>query len=290
MNSVPLAAVGTGDNRSAESFLERAMDDCRGNIRRHSYSAVFELVGLLIVIALLGYVVNGLARQQGAQNDSSRDALRENLKASKENMDGAHQRYDEYKRLLDGETGTATTSNAPTGSGPATGPTASAEPTAAEKLRRENLEKYVANQKKTADDGTQEYAKAVAALNTYRGTPLLTDREVFGLGVLFIVLISVFIGLYRVHIREITKNEQLRLGFLRIGVAAANAQLPGYDAEVRSALVKAAFDLPPETGLLRRERKIESPLPGHASSDFVTAILNKVLEQLDVVVKPKEGS
>jgi hypothetical protein len=48
------------------------------------------------------------------------------------------------------------------------------------------------------------------------------------------------------------------------------------------------FDLPPEPTFLNKKAKVESPLPGHPTSDLMTGIVNKILEKFEVEVKPKE--
>jgi hypothetical protein len=116
--------------------------------------------------------------------------------------------------------------------------------------------------------------------------PVFTDSMFYGAGALFVVIVGVFVGVYRFHLREITKNEQYKLGLMRIRVAANYSAQPGFDGEVRTALTKGAFDMPQEMGVLGR-RRIESPLPGHPSTDIATLFFNRLMEQVDVVLQPK---
>jgi len=74
---------------------------------------------------------------------------------------------------------------------------------------------------------------------------------------------------------------------MRIRIAANNASNTGFEGEVRTALTKGAFDSPIEESLLARRWKVESPLPGHPSSDLASSILNRLLEEVEVVLQPK---
>jgi hypothetical protein len=96
----------------------------------------------------------------------------------------------------------------------------------------------------------------------------------------FIVVTGVLIALYRFHLVEITKNEQFKLGFWRIRIAANNTSA-GFQTEVRRALTENAFSFETPRSIYRRSKEVESPLPGHPGSDLVTAVLNKVLNEVE---------
>jgi hypothetical protein len=113
---------------------------------------------------------------------------------------------------------------------------------------------------------------------------------VFGV---FVLLFGVFMSLYRGEMKEIAKLESLKFAFLRVRIAGNNYKEPGFKSEVREALTKTAFEFEkPQAGsIFQRKGKIESPLPGHPTSDLVTLILNKVLENmgaLDIKIKEKQ--
>ena len=94
---------------------------------------------------------------------------------------------------------------------------------------------------------------------------------------LFILIFGVITSFYRFHLKEISKNEHILIGFYRIRIAGNNSET-GYNDYVKYYLSKDAFfssDKPsPE--------RIESPLPGHPTSDISTTILNKLIEKLDI--------
>jgi hypothetical protein len=75
---------------------------------------------------------------------------------------------------------------------------------------------------------------------------------------------------------------------LRVQVAANNAEREGFKNEVHSALTLNAFAIPSDGFLGRKEKTIESPLPGHPALELATGIVNKILEQVEVVLKPKD--
>lgn len=98
--------------------------------------------------------------------------------------------------------------------------------------------------------------------------------------VVFVVVFGVLMSIYRFHLIEISKAEHNRLGFMRIRVAANNADKDGFQSEVREALTQNAFEY--STG---KDKKVESPLPGHLTSDISTALINKLMSNIDVKLK-----
>ena len=103
---------------------------------------------------------------------------------------------------------------------------------------------------------------------------------------LTVVVISVFTAIYRTHVKETTKNEHYKLGFHRIRVAANNSTNEGFQDEVRTSLIEGAF-ITQNDSIFKKNDKIESPLPGHPTSDIATSIVNKLLERVDVVFQTK---
>lgn len=104
----------------------------------------------------------------------------------------------------------------------------------------------------------------------------------YGIFVFGIVVISILTALYRLHLKEISKAQHNLTAFCRIRVAAHNTSA-GFSTEVRASLTTNAFYTETDSGLLRK--RLESPVPGHPSSDIVTALLNKILDNVEV--KPK---
>ncbi len=92
-------------------------------------------------------------------------------------------------------------------------------------------------------------------------------------------LIAVLVSLYRFHLVEISRNEHYRIGFMRIRVAANNTG-KGFAGEVRSALTEDAFRFEPP-GRPSKNR-VESPVPGHPTSDLTALVLSKLLDQVDL--------
>jgi hypothetical protein len=143
---------------------------------------------------------------------------------------------------------------------------------------------YLYEQRKAALDQAKRYEEEVDQLGS--PTPI-SDKEIYGAGALLIVFVSVFVGLYRTHLREIIRNEAFLFALLRIKAAAPGGN-EAIDPEVKACLLKDPFEVPREPSILRREKKIESPLPGHPTSDLSALLLNKVLDQVELVMKPKD--
>jgi hypothetical protein len=140
---------------------------------------------------------------------------------------------------------------------------------------------------KRATQLDEERNSAQKAYDDHFSRPLITETMTYATIVLIVIVVGVFTAMYRLHLREIAKNEQYKLGFRRIRVAANNAALPGFQSEVRTALTNHAFDSDQEPGWFAKRNKIESPLPGHPTTDIATAILNRLLESAEVVFHPK---
>ena len=112
-----------------------------------------------------------------------------------------------------------------------------------------------------------------------------TDLSSFILYGVFILIFGVLASFYRFHLKEISRQEHFLLGFHRIRIAAVNSSTK-YDDEVLKALTKDAFYL--HTQAQSSKSKVESPILGHPGSDAATTILNKLLEQIEVRLKPKQ--
>lgn len=115
----------------------------------------------------------------------------------------------------------------------------------------------------------------------------ITTPIVSGILLLVSVLIGVLVSLYRFHLMEIARTEHYKIGFLRIRIAANNPGT-GFGSEVRDSLTDGAFFY--EHARAKTSVRVESPLPGHPTSDLSAALVGKLLEGIDIVVKPKAGA
>lgn len=104
---------------------------------------------------------------------------------------------------------------------------------------------------------------------------------------IFVIIFGVMMAVYRFHLAEIAKAEHYKIGFMRIRIAANNIE-KGFLTEVRLALTDSAFDNGKVLSATGRTKKLESPLPGHPTSDVGTAILNKLLDQVEVHLTTKK--
>jgi len=117
---------------------------------------------------------------------------------------------------------------------------------------------------------------------------LFSNTVIFGLLAIFVVVFSVFMSIYRFHLNEISKAEHFKLGFMRIRIAAHNSK-PAFQTEVRQALTERAFayEAPPQ-GLFKNKR-VESPLPGHPPSDIAVHLLDRLLDKFELTEKARKG-
>jgi len=105
---------------------------------------------------------------------------------------------------------------------------------------------------------------------------------------IYVLVFSVLMSIYRFHLNQGAKAEHQKIGFMRIRIAANNSS-DGFDSEVRQSLTEGAFDNPIESkGLFSKSEKIENPLQGHPTSDVSVAILNKILDKIDIGVTKKD--
>ncbi|MBN9484247.1 MAG: hypothetical protein BGO70_12170 [Bacteroidetes bacterium 43-93] len=99
-----------------------------------------------------------------------------------------------------------------------------------------------------------------------------------------IVAFGIFTSFYRFHLKEVAKYEHFLLGFARIQIAASNSQ-DSYETEVRQSLTHDAFHYETKSSFITNEKRIKSPLPGVPSSDIASAIINKVLDSVEIIGK-----
>jgi hypothetical protein len=97
---------------------------------------------------------------------------------------------------------------------------------------------------------------------------------------IFILVFGVFTSLNRFHLKQASKYEHYMIAFQRVRIAGNN---PDFSDNVRASLLIDAFTYETRSS----SKRIESPIPGHPTSDVGTALLNKIMDSLDVVLKPK---
>lgn len=110
-------------------------------------------------------------------------------------------------------------------------------------------------------------------------------RTYFLMAALFIITFGIVVSVYRFHLTEIARNEQMKVGFWRIRIAANNTD-KGFQSEVRQALTKDAFSYDRTKKV--KEKELESPVPGHPGSDIATALMNKIVEKIEISFPDKK--
>ncbi|MGB0834109.1 MAG: hypothetical protein ACPGR2_06300 [Psychrobium sp.] len=114
----------------------------------------------------------------------------------------------------------------------------------------------------------------------------IPDTVLYGLFAIFVIVFGVMMAVYRFHLNEIARAEHYKMGFMRIRVAANNHEKDGFKTEVRESLTVGAFAYqPPSVLSSNKEKKVESPLPGHPTSDLSAIVLNKFLEGMEIKKK-----
>lgn len=102
---------------------------------------------------------------------------------------------------------------------------------------------------------------------------------------IFVVVFGVVMAVYRFRLNEIAKATHYKIGFMRIRVAANNFDRDGFNTEVRQSLTERAFDYSASSLLSSKGKQVESPLPGHPTSDIFAMFLNKLLEDFELKKK-----
>lgn len=101
-----------------------------------------------------------------------------------------------------------------------------------------------------------------------------------------ILIFGVLTSFYRFRLKEISKYEHFLFGLYRIRIAAYGSN-KGFDDEVRHSLAHSAFKIDESQSVFKKAGKIESPIPGHPTSDMTTLLLNKILEGIEITTKRK---
>lgn len=96
-----------------------------------------------------------------------------------------------------------------------------------------------------------------------------------------IIVLSVLVGLYRLHQREVIKTEHMMQGFLRVELAGGKT---GKMQDVRETLTKNAFEEPQNAQAFfakKINKTVAGPLPGHIPSDIIAGA---TMELVDAIV------
>ena len=101
----------------------------------------------------------------------------------------------------------------------------------------------------------------------------------------FILVFGILTSFYKFHLKEAAKYEHFLFGFLRIRIAGNNSKTR-YEDEVKTSLTKDAFSIEHKP-LISKDKGIESPIPGHPTSDAFIFIMNKILGSVEITAKPK---
>jgi len=126
---------------------------------------------------------------------------------------------------------------------------------------------------------------SVITIDSKLGAAKIPDVVLYGLFAIFVVVFGVLMAVYRFHLNEIARSEHYKMGFMRIRVAANNYEKGGYNSEVRESLTTNAFSYQASSVFSNKDKKVDSPLPGHPTSDLTAVILNKLLDGMEIKKK-----
>lgn len=158
----------------------------------------------------------------------------------------------------------------------------------------DSLFRYIDKEEKILIDFRRKLASTSYGIDTSVLTTRKISREILGIRKenkpdslfpyimfgAFVLIFGVVASFYRHHTKEASKFEQFHIGFLRIRVAANNSST-GFEDLVKESLTRDAFQF--ETN----KKRIESPLPGHPTTDIVTNMLSKLLDNFELKQKEK---
>ena len=96
---------------------------------------------------------------------------------------------------------------------------------------------------------------------------------------LYLLIFGVLLSLYRFHLNNIEKLEDKKLAFERILIAATLSKENESFSEVKESLANNAFSFSKEP------KGIDSPIPGHYSSDLSVKLLNKIIDKINISIK-----
>jgi hypothetical protein len=132
------------------------------------------------------------------------------------------------------------------------------------------------------------YRQLFGAIDQTAASSPFLNTIIFSLLAIFVLVFGVLMSVYRFHLNEISKAEHYKIGFMRIRIAANN-NTDGFQSEVRQSLTERAFAFHSPSGIFKG-KNVESPLPGHPTSDVAAVILDKLLDKIELIEKKVEKS
>jgi hypothetical protein len=277
------------DGADDQRTIDEAIEACTQNIRHHRWNSMIVLSGVLGILGLLFWFAiqySGIEAQ--ALADSRIQKLYEIKSLDTRIQDERRQISEERRRSFQREylaslnkEFAALSSDQPNKEKEDKIKAQIADAEKRVKREDEDLDRRASG----VDKKELELKDLQAQFQKEKPLGVLSPNILLGMVATIALIVGVFTSLYRFHLREITKNEQYKIGFLRVRIAANNNDRLGFQTEVRKALADGAFDF--LDGAFSRTRKIESPLPGHPTSDIVTNIVNRIFEEIELALKSK---
>ena len=332
--NAPIPPETTSTTLPASNMFLSATDVCSENISRHGRLALVVFAVLAVLLLAIVVFASVYAKSEGGTRDSERFQRMLELRDAQASLTKAREKSDQSKMIIEriqkdekmAQTILAAPANPMSdeakfileelgrtnilfdeyfGQGQKAGPqTVEDLKVHLEKVTVPHLKEREANERKVSasEAKTTEVIEAQtkaleAQLRNYKPPALISPELMAGLIALITIVVSVFTSLYRFHLREITKNEQYKVAFLRLNIASTVAGENSGSTDLTKTLTENAFTVQQEGSTIfsRRVRsnespttmRVESPLPGHPTSELATGIVNKLLEQIEIVLQPK---
>jgi len=121
----------------------------------------------------------------------------------------------------------------------------------------------------------------VAAIFGWVLVPQADTAKALGLLSLTLIGSGALAGQGRYYAKLAARFDLYATSFLRVRVAALN-QEAGYNEDIRRALLTDLFKVPEAPS----SRRIKSPAPGHPGSDLAAALMNKLVDNIDLSLRP----
>lgn len=248
-------------DESVLNTIDRAIEDCKEKIQTNkSNSRIILLLIALVLITFVGILMNsGKIQEEKLKTDTeSIDKLLIVSSQFTEDVNNAKDAFDKISVMAYSED----------------------DGRSVRKASRDSITSLNVRFKKTL--------KKFETIKGNIGSSGAASSVEFILYGIFILVFGVLTSFYRYFLKEISKYEHFLFGMHRIRIAANNYQ-GGFADEVRTALTNNAFSNGSDKteNIFSRKSKIESPIPGHPSSDAATFLLNKILQSIEVNIKPK---
>ena len=185
-------SVGSGfDERmdDKQTTIDHAIEDCRANISRHTKAPLIELFAALILAALIAgsLLLLGKLELENRSNNMTKvyASLSSNLQQTRRQLELLEEKLAQTEQKLN--IGNDNDSI---------------------KRWAEEKKELVVKLEALREKDIEIRHKGMSIQEKRAETPILAEHLIYGAGAILILIIALLAGIYRMHLREISKNEQ----------------------------------------------------------------------------------